>query len=122
MYSNSPKFEQLAFGIRIALKKAFKNLRKEGVIARMNFSCCGSCGGYYMSEKMVLDEKKIGYVFYHNQEHKNLPYAGYVYLNFGGRTDGTSVVIGKLIVRHIKAVGLKVRWSGSAAQSIKVSA
>lgn len=38
------------------LKPAFRELRKKGYIARMNFACCGSCAGYELNE----DAKKRG--------------------------------------------------------------
>lgn len=48
---------------REAIRGAFKDLRKQGVWARMNFKDCNSCAGAAMPE----NTKKTGYVFYHSQ-------------------------------------------------------
>ena len=34
-----------------AVAAAFKAVRKHGIVARMHFSCCGSCASYELSEK-----------------------------------------------------------------------
>jgi hypothetical protein len=41
------------------------------IMARMNFTCCGSCGGHEMHEKVVkarsAGKNILGYCFYHQQ-------------------------------------------------------
>lgn len=65
------------------LKQAFAELaEQEGVLARSNFTCCGTCG---VSE--IVDERDDsrpwhGYIFYHQQDGEHVPDGG-TYINFG---------------------------------------
>ncbi len=38
------------YSIRDAVGKAFTALRKQGYVARVNFSCCTGCASYELSE------------------------------------------------------------------------
>jgi hypothetical protein len=51
---------------RQRLQAAFRRLRREGYAARMNFSCCGTCGSYELSQE-VTKRRLAGYVFWHRQ-------------------------------------------------------
>ncbi len=52
------------YSIRNAVGKAFTALRKQGFIARVNFSCCTGCASYELSE-MARTRKKDRAVFSH---------------------------------------------------------
>lgn len=119
---------------RLKLKEAFSLLRKQKMIARQNFSCCGTCGSYEIS--VMGDEKgkktgiyPAGYVFYHRQDTDTLKRNGVVYLrygNFSNRNDKTrkgsleTAEVGKLIVEAMKAVGLETEWDGDTGHCILV--
>jgi hypothetical protein len=79
---------------RDKLADAFRSLRKAGIVARMNFSCCGTCGHYELSE----NGKGRGYVFYHRQE--------------GARLDGDSLPEG----------GLYLQWNGGMSVAADIVA
>lgn len=51
---------------REKLAAAFKQIRKEGGIARMNFMCCSSCAWYELAEKYGEDETRT-MVFWNQQ-------------------------------------------------------
>lgn len=57
------------------LKNFFRDLRKEGFFARMNFMCCNTCAW------AEVPEDKENVVFYHNQEN---PEDEYLYLCWSG--------------------------------------
>jgi len=120
--------------VKTQLTKAFQTLRKQGFIARQNFSCCGSCAGYELTD-MASDRKDKGVevkgaVFYHRQDAEV----------FGSRSRSTMLnirfspldstkhgliglsqeVIGDAVVAALKEQGLSVRWSGLGSETIKV--
>lgn len=62
------------------LKYLFQDLRKQGYVAKVNFSCCSSCGSYECRE-LAIKQKKTKIVFYHRQGEEGLKYNGNVYLH-----------------------------------------
>jgi hypothetical protein len=50
------------------LASAFAELEAEGIVARMNFTCCGTCGHAEIGEEVAEDESARGYVFFHMQD------------------------------------------------------
>jgi hypothetical protein len=75
-----------------ALRDAFKALRKAGYNARMNFSCCGSCGWYELGQSKKGADKVV---FYHRQGAERLEQTGRTHLQWSG--DATEIVS---ILRH----------------------
>ena len=128
------RFEYSDSGGREKLTKAFKLLRKEGLIAKQNFSCCGSCASYEIGEQAKTRAKKFGKfpkgsVFYNRQSTESMEITGTVYLSYGAfysRNDikrkecFDDVEIGKLIVEKMKEVGLKTKWDGDADKCVQV--
>lgn len=51
---------------RDRVSAAFKAIRKQGYVARMNFSCCSSCG-YYELSQIVKKRGGAGFVFWSRQ-------------------------------------------------------
>ena len=120
----------------------FRLLRKEGLIARQNFSCCGGCAGYELAEEYAAARKagkgqKIkGVVFYHRQDADTLRRTGATYVRFGkilsyGDTppnaDGSprkpqfetplsDVEVGEIMKRCLDQVGLEYSWNGDPSQ------
>jgi hypothetical protein len=120
---------------RQKLTKAFSLLRKNKVIARQNFSCCGTCGSYEIS---VMGEEKgkktgtypAGYVFYHRQDTDTLKRNGVVYLRYGSfenrnnklrKGSLSSKEVGELIVSVMKEVGLETEWDGDTGHCVLVN-
>jgi len=102
------------------LTSAFMELDEEGIVARENFSCCGTCGS---SE--IHDEAKkhhFGYVFYHVQDTESAQETGSLYLGYGhvGLAKKSSVEIAKMIVDKLKSFGLDVVWNGKTNTRILV--
>ena len=120
---------------RKKLKEAFSLLRKQGIIARQNFSCCGSCGSYEIS---VMGEERgkkkgkypAGYVFYHRQDTETLNRNGVVYLRYGTYENKNGKLrkgsyptlnVGYTIVEAMKEVGLETEWDGDTGHCILVN-
>jgi hypothetical protein len=85
----------------------FKELRKNGYFAKMNHTCCQSCG---WSE--IPDEKSNKVVFFHRQDAVDLCASGNVYLSWAGD--------GNYIVDIIKKHGMEVVWDMSDKTRILV--
>jgi len=68
------------------LKLLFKDLRKQGFVAKMNFSCCSGCGSYECKE-LATKQKKNKIVFYHRQGEDGLKSQGNVYLHYFSPSD-----------------------------------
>lgn len=55
---------------REKIRQAFRELRSQGYIARMNFLCCSSCAWYEITEGKNEDEiSKV--VFFHQQDNES---------------------------------------------------
>ena len=60
------------FAVYEAVKAAFGDLRRTGRwAARVNFSCCGSCGHYELANP-DSGKPKPNYAFFHEQENDRL--------------------------------------------------
>lgn len=123
---------------KVKLSNAFKLLRKNKIIARQNFACCGSCGSYEIATKMeeLLNAGKsvTGYVFYNRQSTESLrgdwrrPADGRLYISYAdGSTSKypnnitkTSEEIGKMLVVALTEVGLAFEWDGNSDTCVLV--
>jgi len=116
------------------LALAFKALRKAGIYARMNFSCCGGCGVYeihqILKQKDPDGKKYNGYCFYHAQDNERMERgADCLYLQHGWYGKITAPIIpgpyahirtARAIVAILKQNGLKCEWNGNDGTCIKV--
>ncbi|KKN70745.1 hypothetical protein LCGC14_0427400 [marine sediment metagenome] len=115
---------------RAQTAKAFRYMRNARIIARQNFSCCGSCGGYEIAtdirawNKAKKDDakKKIGAAFYSRQgTAKTLRDAEKgVRINFyklDGDDAGTEAV-GRIVADCVRRAGLDVDWNGTHAMTV----
>lgn len=117
------------------LNKAFKLLRKAGLIARQSFGCCGSCGSYELATKMeeLLDAGKpaLGYVFYNQQsaEAFNSDRSdGLLYISYADGTTNkypknaplSDKTIGKMLLSTLNHVGLVAEWNGDTNTCVLV--
>ena len=117
---------------RAQLTKAFAAMRKQGLIARQNFSCCLGCAGCELvNEVEVLPATRRaqikGAVFYTKQQGFEPGKTG-TYLFFGsiettkvGTVGLDTKKVGKLAVQCLKEAGLTVKWNGSPKKSIWVA-
>ena len=97
--------------MRAKLRKSFAELRKMGWIAKMNFTCCQSCGWAELEADHDHDRGDNA-IFFHNQDNANIA-EGYVYLAWAGDGDEAISVLEKN--------GLETEWDGSKSTRIKVS-
>ena len=118
--------------VKARLNQAFRALRKQGLIARQNFMCCGGCAGCQIAneaEKMVDQGKTVaGGVFYHQQAGDRLREGKEFYVNFGTIDTVkhgvlgtmTDLAIGRLVVQEFTKARLRVKWEGAADKAILV--
>jgi hypothetical protein len=112
------------------LNTAFRQMRNAGLVARQNFTCCGSCAGYELTTNisaMPSKKRAKGVCFYHRQDAWWLNLGGDLYLSFGpvdsaehGQIGLETVQIGRLVVRCLELAGLAYEWDGTASQRILV--
>jgi hypothetical protein len=109
------------------LDDAFAALEAKGVIARQNFTCCGTCGSAEIWDeiKAVDDAGGLtrGYAFYHMQDTERAAEGDGLYLNYGACEEGevAALAVAKDIVTQLEAHGLRTDWNGSWNQRIAVS-
>lgn len=109
------------------LDDAFAALEADGVIARQNFTCCGTCGVAEIGDEIdaVLEagQPARGYTFYHMQDTERAAEGEGLYLNYGACEEGeaAALAIAQDIVTQLTAHGLSVEWDGSFARRIAVS-
>ena len=121
--------------VRERLTEAFKAMRKKGILARQNFSCCGGCGSYELATKMdesrAAGRPKRGAIYYHRQSAERLRKSGEVYLGFGCDSNAPEVdgdrtedertrLVGCYAIEALNAAGLEVEWNGTAIRCILV--
>ena len=110
--------------IKQNISAAFKELRKNGIYARMNYWDCQSCGWAVIRS----DAKKFGYknlqgfAFYHHQDNESLKKYGELYIAYGSATDdyGDTVKVGELIKNTLSKHGLNAVWNGDTSERILV--
>ena len=102
------------------IKRTFKELRQNhGFVARMNFTCCSSCGWYEMSQNKALkglseaEIENANIVFYHNQDKSSMEEYGKLYLAWSGN--------GQTIVNALVKNRLLVEWDGKRETRIMVT-
>jgi hypothetical protein len=106
------------------LDHAFADLESQGIVARQNFSDCGTCGVAEIQAEMEAARKggrKVrGYAFYHMQDTESAVDGSGLYLNYGSVDDGepAQLGIGREIVQALKQQGLETKWNGKLEQRI----
>jgi hypothetical protein len=93
---------------RDLLAVVFPILRKRGYLARMNFSCCGSCAGYELASKAGELAKKgkppTGCAFWHHQDEDSYQRSGRLVIRYGQLESSEMGKIGK----DTKAIGEEI--------------
>lgn len=108
------------------LDAAFAALEEQGIVARQNFTCCGTCGVAEIGDEIAATEAAgrpvDGYAFYHMQDTESAVEGYGVYLNYGAvsEDDAAQVGVGHRIAEVARAAGLTVDWNGELSQRIKI--
>ncbi|WP_295698395.1 hypothetical protein [Lapillicoccus sp.] len=127
------------------LEAAFAALDGTGIVARMNFACCQTCGHAEIDDERVDGSR--GYVFFHQQDTERLAPGGTdLFLAFGGFDFAAGVdpslveraragdedakqaaivaseeLVGAEVAGALRREGLIVEWDGTCAQRIRVT-
>ena len=113
--------------VKYKLNQAFKEIRKEGILARQNFSCCQGCGSYDLVEAAEQQEKNgkkkvLGYVFYHRQDNEKFLETGKVHLAFTSlHKDLSTKQLGLMIVAILLKNGICLNWDYTSNTRIEVT-
>jgi hypothetical protein len=108
------------------LDAAFSALEGKGVIARQNFSCCGTCGSGEIwdeiEEARGAGKPAHGYAFFHMQDTESAVEGGGLYLNYGSEEEGEqgALKVAGEIVEELHSHGLKTDWDGTVGMRIGV--
>ncbi|KLJ06513.1 hypothetical protein EMPG_10081 [Blastomyces silverae] len=107
------------------LAAAFETLHQNHKIpARMNFTCCRTCGVYEIGLDLE-GEKPVGYAFFHEQTTAGFTqYPGTPIMIYYGLFEGsesTSLDVANTVVQVLTEAGLSVEWNGDAKKAIQVS-
>lgn len=108
---------------------AFAVLETDGIVARMNFTCCQTCGFAEIGQEAASDTAARGFVFFHAQDAERLAAEPATLLlsygAFGASNQAayeTAVLeIGHRVVAAIETAGLTPRWNGSLSDRIGVA-
>lgn len=108
------------------LDEIFAALEAGGIIARQNFTCCGTCGSAEIRDEMDEVRKNggpvRGYAFFHMQDAEAAVDGQGLYLNYGATEEGetAALMIAKDIVAQFESHGLKTNWNGRWEQRIGI--
>jgi hypothetical protein len=113
------------------LAAAFSELNNAGVLARMNFSCCGTCGPGELFDVRDADKPQQSYVFFHQQEAERVG-DGELFLGYGSFVDTgdlpdpqreyerLALAAGEQVRTTLTKHGLEVVWNGTLSRKIQV--
>jgi hypothetical protein len=109
------------------LDAAFARMEKEGIVARQNFSDCGTCGAAEIQEEAdalaAKGTKVKGYAFYHMQDTEGAVDGSGLYLSYGAigsDGDAADLKVGHTVLRTLKQHGLRAEWNGKIEQRIGI--
>ena len=111
------------------LNRAFLAMRKNGLIARQNYLCCGGCAAYGLTEmaeaRARRGRKILGAVSYHQQAATRFREGGELCITFGqvhsealGALGVETSLVGAMVVAALEAEGLEPFWSGDENECI----
>jgi hypothetical protein len=112
------------------VEAAFGELAAAGIVARMCFTCCQSCGSAEIGDEVAEGTDPRGFAFFHQQDADRLAEpAALLYLSYGAFLDSdhtreeferASVEVGHVVKHALEANGLRVDWDGTLRQRIGV--
>ncbi|MEJ3745597.1 hypothetical protein WEI85_20185 [Actinomycetes bacterium KLBMP 9797] len=109
--------------VRTNLDLAFDDLNAAGIVARQDFTCCGTCGAAEIEDEADDSRHWRGYVFYHQQDTPGLADEGSVYLSYGVFPPDSMDVrefVNTEVVPRLTARGLDVEWNTDLGTRILV--
>jgi hypothetical protein len=101
------------------LDRAFEELETAGIVARQDFSCCGTCGvGEILDEieAIVRSGRDVrGYTFYHLQDTEAAVEGHGICLSYGSREhdEAAALAVAREIVSTLQRQGLAPEWPGT---------
>ena len=98
---------------------ALESLEANGIVARFDFTCCGSCGAAEIGAEAGEDSR--GYVFFHRQDTEAVANGHGLYLSYGTFDGADPAGIGREVVETLTRAGAPVEWNGSVNQRIYVN-
>jgi len=118
--------------VRERLLEVFKELRKEGFLARANFMCCRTCAGYDLAcraEELHKRGKEIkGTVFWTRQDEEDLRKSGRMYISYGplgtkkyGTIGLPTKTVGKIFCEKLTKYNIPHKWDGNPDVRILVA-
>jgi hypothetical protein len=104
------------------LDAAFHELESRGVVARQDFSCCGTCGAAEIADEMETLPSARGYAFFHMQDTEGAVGGTGLYLSYGSidEEEKPALDIAHEIVAMLRKHGLNASWDGSWSKRIFV--
>lgn len=109
--------------IKDALNIAFRALRKLNIVALQRTPCCQSCSLAELCDVMKekKNKKKLGAVYYHQQDLCQLREQGSLHIRFTCREKQKNMMqVGALAAVALASAGLRVVWDGTEHQAIRV--
>lgn len=108
--------------VRPLVAKAFKTLRRSGLICRMAFKCCMSCACAEL-EPMLKKSGKRAAVYFHRQDDASFRDGYELHIRYAP-LDGEDIpawkALGQEVVEALKEQGLVVEWDGDVYNTIVV--
>jgi hypothetical protein len=103
---------------RQRLRRAFEELRKDGVLAEEAFSCCTTCATSELAT-MINEKKALGGVYWNSQDEDDFRRRGGVMIGF---VDGSAkpIEVANRAVMEFERQGLEVKWDGSERTKIEI--
>jgi len=107
--------------IKQRVNKAFRILRKDGVIARQNFMCCSSCATAAL-EPIWKKTGKTKIVYYHKQDGESFNKGYNLTIRYGHSSDDKDKTrdLGIHVTNILVFVGLVYDWDGDPEKTIQV--
>lgn len=112
------------------LALAFRLMRKDGLIALQNHTCCQSCGWGAISNRIKtnLESKGLpnGATFYHAQDAASRDAGEPIYLAYSHSGDSdedspmTTQEVGFIIVKCLSKAGIEWSWDGCRSSRILI--
>ncbi|KXO92140.1 hypothetical protein AXK56_03335 [Tsukamurella pulmonis] len=76
--------QQAGFGgLRSRTTAAFAELAEHGILARGDFTCCGTCAAAEIGDERDESRHWSGYVYFHSQDTEGLIETGSTYIGYG---------------------------------------
>lgn len=109
------------------LDAAFTELEANGIVARQNFWCCGTCGlaaiGGEIEQAQAEGVRVRGYTFYHEQDTEAAVEGQGIFLCYGAleHEEPQALEIAREVQQTLESHGLATEWNGTLGQRIGVT-